>query len=33
VSHSHGPGSEHTHGGVAFTTWLDRIFGQVSGYP
>jgi len=23
VSHSHGPGGEHTHGGVAFTTWLD----------
>jgi zinc transport system substrate-binding protein len=23
VSHSHGPGDEHTHGGVAFTTWLD----------
>jgi len=23
VSHSHGPGGAHTHGGVAFTTWLD----------
>jgi zinc transport system substrate-binding protein len=23
VSHSHGPGGEHSHGGVAFTTWLD----------
>ena len=23
ISHSHGPGAEHTHGGVAFTTWLD----------
>jgi zinc transport system substrate-binding protein len=23
VSHSHGPVGEHTHGGVAFTTWLD----------
>ncbi len=22
-SHSHGPGGEHAHGGVAFTTWLD----------
>jgi len=23
TSHSHGPGGEHSHGGVAFTTWLD----------
>jgi zinc transport system substrate-binding protein len=23
ISHSHGPGGEHDHGGVAFTTWLD----------
>jgi len=23
VSHSHGPGGEHSHGGIAFTTWLD----------
>ena len=23
VLHSHGPGGEHAHGGVAFTTWLD----------
>jgi zinc transport system substrate-binding protein len=23
VIHSHGPGSEHSHGGTAFTTWLD----------
>jgi zinc transport system substrate-binding protein len=23
ISHSHGPGGEHSHGGVAFTTWLD----------
>ena len=23
VSHSHGPGAEHAHGGTAFTTWLD----------
>jgi len=23
VSHNHGPGGEHAHGGVAFTTWLD----------
>jgi zinc transport system substrate-binding protein len=23
VSHSHGPGGEHSHGGVAFTTWMD----------
>jgi len=23
VNHSHGPGGEHAHGGVAFTTWLD----------
>jgi zinc transport system substrate-binding protein len=23
VSHSHGPGGEHEHGGTAFTTWLD----------
>ncbi len=23
VSHSHGPGGEHSHGGTAFTTWLD----------
>ncbi len=26
VSHSHGPGGEHSHAGTAFTTWLD--FGQ-----
>lgn len=23
LTHSHGPGGEHEHGGVAFTTWLD----------
>jgi zinc transport system substrate-binding protein len=23
VTHSHGPGGEHTHGEAAFTTWLD----------
>ena len=23
IVHSHGPGGEHSHGGVAFTTWLD----------
>jgi len=23
VTHAHGPGGEHTHGEVAFTTWLD----------
>ena len=23
TSHSHGPGGEHSHSGVAFTTWLD----------
>jgi zinc transport system substrate-binding protein len=23
INHSHGPGGEHQHGGVAFTTWLD----------
>ncbi len=23
ISHNHGPGGEHEHGGVAFTTWLD----------
>jgi zinc transport system substrate-binding protein len=23
ITHSHGPGGEHSHGGVAFTTWLD----------
>ncbi len=23
VSHSHGPGGEHSHAGTAFTTWLD----------
>lgn len=23
VTHSHGPGGDHSHGGVAFTTWLD----------
>lgn len=23
VAHSHGPGGEHSHGGTAFTTWLD----------
>jgi len=23
VTHSHGPGGEHEHGGYAFTTWLD----------
>ncbi len=23
VAHSHGPGGDHSHGGVAFTTWLD----------
>jgi zinc transport system substrate-binding protein len=23
ISHSHGPGGEHAHGGLAFTTWLD----------
>jgi zinc transport system substrate-binding protein len=23
ITHSHGPGGEHDHGGLAFTTWLD----------
>lgn len=23
VTHSHGPGGDHSHGGVAFTTWID----------
>ncbi len=23
ISHNHGPGGEHAHGGLAFTTWLD----------
>ena len=23
ITHSHGPGGEHAHGGTAFTTWLD----------
>ena len=23
VTHSHGPGQDHTHAGIAFTTWLD----------
>jgi zinc transport system substrate-binding protein len=23
VTHSHGPGGDHSHGGTAFTTWLD----------
>jgi len=23
ISHSHGPGGEHSHSGIAFTTWLD----------
>ncbi len=23
VTHSHGPGGKHAHGGIAFTTWLD----------
>ncbi len=23
VTHGHGPEGEHTHGGAAFTTWLD----------
>jgi zinc transport system substrate-binding protein len=26
VTHSHGPGGEHTHGEAAFTTWLDMTF-------
>ncbi len=25
VTHSHGPGAEHGHGSVAFTTWLDPM--------
>jgi zinc transport system substrate-binding protein len=25
MTHAHGPGGEHTHGEVAFTTWLDPI--------
>jgi zinc transport system substrate-binding protein len=28
VTHSHGPGGEHTHGEVAFTTWLDADIAQ-----
>jgi zinc transport system substrate-binding protein len=28
VTHSHGPGGDHSHGGVAFTTWID--FAQAS---
>ena len=23
ISHSHGPGADHSHAGIAFTTWLD----------
>ncbi len=23
VTHSHGPGGDHSHGGIAFTTWID----------
>ena len=23
VTHSHGPGGDHSHGGIAFTTWMD----------
>lgn len=26
VTHSHGPGKEHAHAGLAFTTWLDPEF-------
>jgi len=25
VTHSHGPGGQHTHAGTAFTTWLDPV--------
>lgn len=28
VTHSHGPEGEHTHGGFAFTTWLDPRLAQ-----
>jgi zinc transport system substrate-binding protein len=27
MTHSHGPGGEHSHGGTAFTTWLDMTLG------
>ncbi len=26
VTHSHGPGGDHSHQGAAFTTWLDMVF-------
>jgi zinc transport system substrate-binding protein len=29
VTHSHGPGDEHAHGGYAFTTWMDMSLAQV----
>ena len=29
VTHSHGPGGEHAHGGYAFTTWLDFSLARV----
>jgi len=28
VSHSHGPGGEHAHGGYAITTWMDMTLAQ-----
>ena len=29
VTHSHGPGGKHTHGGTAYTTWLDPLLAGV----
>ncbi len=29
VKHSHGPGGEHAHGGIAFTVWLDPELAMV----
>jgi zinc transport system substrate-binding protein len=28
LTHSHGPGGEHAHGGYAFTTWMDMSLAQ-----
>jgi zinc transport system substrate-binding protein len=29
VTHSHGPGGEHAHGGFAFTTWMDMSLARL----
>jgi len=29
ITHSHGPGGAHTHGGTAFTTWLDPTMAAI----